>query len=170
MKKLCIISVVLILSINLYGQKTQSEKVADIRTWYKEVTSNIDNYSKTVVDYSEESTEGGEITFFKKAGDVVLFKVAYYGETGNMKFSFYFRNSELFFVFQETENYSVPIYVETDNRTITKEENRYYFYCNKMVKWLDNSKKSVLANVSVFKEKEEELLKDVDKLLKKSEE
>lgn len=170
MKKTIILFISLISITNLFAQRSQTEKIADIKTWYKELTSNINSYEKSMVDYPDESTEGGEITFYKKNGKIDLFKVAYYGETGNMKFSFYFRNNELFFVFQETENYSVPIYVETDDRKITKEENRYYFYCKKMIKWLDNDKKEVSVKSSNFKSKEEELLKDIDKLLKKSEE
>ncbi len=170
MKKISIIYVLCILSVSVFAQKTQSEKVADIKIWYSEVSSNINTYTKSTVDYSEESTEGGDITFYKRAGNIVLLKVAYYGESGNMKFSFYFRNSALFFVFQETENYSVPIYIETDDRKITKEDNRYYFYCNKMIKWLDKDKKEVFVKSSDYKEKEEELLKDVEKLLSKSKE
>ena len=166
MKKTIILFISLISITNLFAQRSQTEKIADIKTWYKELTSNINSYEKLTVDYPYEIIEGGgKITYYKKDGMIDLFEVAYYyGEIGKEKFSFYFRNNKLFFVFQVTENYGPPGCV-VDDRKIIKDENRYYFYCNKMIKWLDGDKKEVSVKSLSFKSKEEELLKDVDELL-----
>jgi hypothetical protein len=170
MKTICIFLILIGLNNSVFSQKTTEEKISEIRIWYAEINSGIEKLSKTIFDYPDESTEGGEIILYKNENKPVLLKVVYYGETGNMKYSFYFRNEELFFVFQEIEKYSVPIYVETNERDIVKEENRYYFYCNKMIKWIDSKKQTRTTDHPEFIQTETELLNDVKKLLKKTQE
>lgn len=74
MKTLLLILSVLVLNINLYSQRSEDEKISDIKQWYKEIMTNINSYEKRVVESMDESTEGGEITYYLKDDNVKLIK------------------------------------------------------------------------------------------------
>ena len=166
MKSLLLILFVTTLYLNLYSQRTETEKIADIKLWYKDVMSNIDTYEKKVIDDPDGSTEGGEITFYLTDGNAKLIKAIYYGEMGKITNNYYFRNNKLFFMFQVKEIYDAPIYVDSSGKG-TKEENRFYFYSDEMIRWLDKDKKEVEKTEPAFKENEESILEEANELLDK---
>jgi len=149
MKKTFFLIFTLTICFNVFSQKTENEKVADIRVWYKEVTDNLKSYEKTMVDAPDESTEGGMITYYKDEDDIRLIKEEYFGESGNVSYSYYFRNGSLFFMFKVQKRYDVPIYVD-DSGKGSIEENRFYFYSNEMIRWLDNNKEKVDKESGMF--------------------
>lgn len=166
MKTLLLILSVLVLNINLYSQRSEDEKNSDIKQWYKEIMTNINSYEKRVVESMDESTEGGEITYYLKDDNVKLIKAVYYGETGNSTYSYYFRNNKLFFMFQVKEIYDVPIYIDNSGKG-TKEENRFYFYGDELIRWLDNKKQGVDITKPIYLEKEKSIIEEAYKLFNK---
>jgi hypothetical protein len=155
--------------LNASAQKSESEKIKDIRTRYYEIMKNLDNYDKQMIEDNDQSAEGGIIYYYLKDQKVKLIKAEYYGESGNLKLSYYFNEDKLFFMFSERMSYDVPIYVD-DSGKGTLEENRYYFRDDIMIRWLDNEKKQVDKKVESYALKEAEIIKDAYNYLKMNKE
>jgi len=166
MKKALIIMILFMVALNLFSQKTENEKVADIRIWYKEITDNLNSYEKILMDAPDESTEGGLITFYKEGEEIRMIKEEYYGESGNVSYSYYFRNKRLFFMFKVQTTYDVPIYIDESGNG-TAEENRFYFYSNEMIRWLDKDKQKVDKNSGMFYKTSASVLNDAYALYEK---
>ena len=137
-----------------YLEPTKKEIIDDIKnkfnlinsyTWY--------NIEKKELSWS---SEWGELSIYKKDNKIKKIVAKYYWEMWNNLYELYFNdNWTIFFIYEKLEEYSEPMYINS-NPNINIKENRYYFYNNKLYMWLDNQKKEVDKNK--FKLKEAELL------------
>jgi hypothetical protein len=134
--------------------------VSDIRSKFKKVNTNLSNYKKVHKDMDDESTEGGELIAYYDNAKLYKIEAIYYGETYNRKFDYYLWAGRLFFIFEKVNKYDKPVYTE-NTKVIETEENRYYIYKNKIVKWIGPDKKEV--DKSKFESEGTELIKRLEK-------
>ncbi|WP_271769914.1 hypothetical protein [Aquimarina algiphila] len=144
--------------------KTEQEIISDIREKFGAINYNINSYKKVKKDLSGESTEGGELEGYFKNVELKKIITSYYGEMGKLIEEYYLWNDQLFFVFTQAYSYNMPMYME-DSKVIKINENRYYFYNDKLIRWLDSQKEKVIK--SNFAKKEIEILQKTKKLKEK---
>jgi hypothetical protein len=137
MKKLLVV----VASICLFGSEIGS--ISDIKEEFRDIESNIANFSKKSRLLDDLSTEGAKVTYYKdKNGNIVLIKVDIFGEMGKAERKYYFKDGKLFFLYEVDYRYTMPIYLpEFDMKKSKITYNRYYFFNNKMQQWIKNKKK-----------------------------
>jgi len=146
-------------SITSKDEITYDKKIENIRTNYKEINDNISNYEKIEQDIIDESTEWWQRILYKQTNwDDYLYrkiKETYYWEMWKTTYEFYFDNEwSLSFIFEQRTNYNAPMYVEEfDETQNTITENRYYFYEDNMIKWIDDKKNIVNTKDEKFTKK-----------------
>jgi len=142
-----------------------NKQISQIKLLYSQYNNEIIKYEKKEFDIVGESTEGGKLTVYYSTPKVVKKIIAiFYGETGKSITEYYVINEAPFFVFETNINYNNFIY-KKNKTTQTKIENRYYFYENNMIKWLDDKGKSINSNADVFKNQEKNILADYNRLI-----
>ncbi len=144
--------------------KTEEELISDIREKFGAINYNINSYTKVKKDVMEESTEGGELEGYFKNTELRKMITTYYGEMGKLIEEYYLWDDQLFFVFTHEHYYDKPMHME-GSKVSKINENRYYFYKDKLVRWLDPQKKKVAK--SKFTEKGTEILQKSKKLKEK---
>ena len=104
MKTLRKIAVLFILTnlIN-FGASDIEGKIAQIRKDFSS-TNAVKNYVIKEVEDSDQSTDSGVV---KKI------VAEYFGESGNNLTEYYIKNGKVYFIFDKTEKYSVPYYVDS---------------------------------------------------------
>lgn len=144
------------------------QQIQEIRAVYANVNENLANYKVTELE-NEDSTEGGTEKIYIHNNQFVKIVQEYFGEMGKRAMEYYFtEEGALRFVFEKITNYNSPIYITEptedgmeafDPEKSTVEENRYYFYNDKMIQWLLPT--GEIADYDQWKldEKQEELLK-----------
>lgn len=160
--------------INLYAD----ELIDNIKNEYKAVKGELPYFSVDSLNYPEKSTEGSNLKIYKNEKDEIrLLVLSIYGEMGQSKEEYYIKNDSLFFLFVEIQRYNVPFYVDSikakelncEPYSMEKTrffEHRYYFKEGKMLKWLDNTKKSISINSKAFMEKEISILNYYNEIYK----
>ncbi len=138
------------------------EKVSEIRKNYTDINKNLEYYNIQITPLYE-STEGGRaVDYVNDKGEIVKRIETYYGEMGRFVIEYYFYQGDIRFIFTVDINYNAHITSPDFNQfRYTINENRYYFYCNRMIKWLDQDKKAITPNSKKFSEREQELLNDM---------
>jgi len=139
----------------------EEEIISDIREKFEAVNYNINSYKKVKKDLMDESTEGGELEAYFKKEELKKIVASYYGEMGKLIKEYYFWDNDLFFVFTQEYSYDMPMYM--DGSKVDKiDENRYYVYNDKIIRWLDPNKEKV--GKSKFIQKETEILQNAKTL------
>ncbi|MCV9387146.1 hypothetical protein [Reichenbachiella ulvae] len=125
-----------LLSLSLLnGLSAQDQAILEIRKLYNETQINKDSYSRTTQNDFENSSEGGEITAFKDVNGIRLIETIYYGHLGKSENEYYFAEGQLYFAFVKNYRYNAPpTQPEYDHTKTTKEEYRYYFWNNNMIR------------------------------------
>lgn len=164
---------------------SEDPRVLEIRNLYNKIVEQKTSYTTSEVELWGYSAEGGGAIVYKnKQGEIVLIETEFYGELQRSYESFYFHKGKLIFVFQKLYKYNTHImmdqkavdemkkdYPEGDYEVFdpakTKTyENRFYFYDDKMIRWLDREKKMVDIKSAEFQEREAFYLKLANDLLK----
>lgn len=147
------------------------QQIQEIRDVYAKVNKNLSTYKVTEVA-NEGSTEGGTDKVYIHNNGIVKITQEYLGEMGKRNIEYYFtEKGDLRFVFDRTTHYNSPMYITEagegmeafDLKKSKFEENRYYFYNNKMIRWLLPTGEIADYDANVLKEKEQELLKESQK-------
>jgi len=134
------------------------------------------------IEGSPQSTEGGEITYYyhddgnELGSDLVLIIETAYWEMGKQTTSYYYNWYDLWFVYDEKHEYNAPIYMTNDviiddpsleafdpQKSIIK-ENRYYFFVENMIKWIDSEWDEIPTFVDYFTDKSKEIQKQANEL------
>jgi len=135
--------------------KNEEELVLDIRAKFADINNNIKSYEISKIDFYGRSSEGGELTGYFKNGDLMKMVLKLDGEGGKVREEYYLVDGKLFFVFTQNYLYNGNVFgAATKVQSVA--ENRYYFYNDKLFRWLDPQKQKV--NKAFFKQKESELL------------
>ncbi len=140
-----------------------ADKITEIRKNYTHINKNLADYKMLVDNNLEGSSEGGKANYYiDKQGDMVKRVESYYGENNQWFIEYYYHQGDLRFIFTVDTNYNSPIsFPNFDKLQSMVTTNHYYFYCNRLIKWLDKDKKSVTPNTQEFSNKEKELLGNV---------
>lgn len=154
-------------------------KIAQIRKDFVS-TNAMKNYVIKDVEDSEQSTDGGIVKYFSQNGIVKKIVVEHFGESWNSLTEYYIKNGKVYFIFDKTEKYNVPYYVDSkwykenelkngevfDKRKSKFSEQRYYFDENeKLIRYIGENKK-VVENEQKLKEIEKNMLKEYFRIKK----
>jgi len=133
-----------------------------IRAEFNKINSDTSKMRVIKEDVSGQSTEGGTATTFYENNDLRKLRVVFYGETGNSQTEYYFLNGQLFFCFEQNNHYNKPMY-EKNIKVDKREENRFYFNKQKLIRWVtDNGK---ITDKTSYPSKEREILGDLKAIL-----
>ena len=180
MKTLRKIAVLFILTnlIN-FGTSDIEGKIAQIRKDFSS-TNAVKNYVIKEVEDPDQSTDGGVVKYYLQDGVVKKIVAEYFGESGNNLTEYYIKNGKVYFIFDKTEKYNVPYYVDSkwykeneikngeifDKRKSKFFEKRYYFDENeKLIRYIDENKK-IVENGKKLREIEKDVLKEYFKIKK----
>ena len=170
-RKIAIIAV--LLSLIRFGNSNVESKIVQIRKDYKG-TNAIKNYIVKEIEDDEQSIEGGVIRYYSQNGIVKKIITEYFGETWRGATEYYIKNGKVYFIFNRTEKYNVPYYINADwyrendveigevfdSKKSEIFEKRYYFDENmKLIRYTDENKKNI-ENVQKLKEIEKEILNE----------
>jgi hypothetical protein len=144
-----------------FGQTIES-RIAEIRKEYYSINSS--KLKKDSIEISDETTEGGQVDFYRDASDNLRKIVAsYYGENGKLVNEYYISNGNLIFCFTQRFDYNQAITAEGTSKT-TVSEYRYYFGTNKkLIRIIDKDKKVIQDNPSLATQGNE-ILEEFQKL------
>jgi hypothetical protein len=166
MKKILIFSTLFCFASSFLYSQTEEELVNQIRKQFAQTNENSSQYKVVEVDLYDESTEGGKLKAFQDSGQTVLIQADYYGEMGHKSEQYYLCKEILYFAYWVEEQYDKPIF-EEDFKVLSKNENRYYFNNNKMIRWLDNTKTKQNKNTALYEISEKIVLNECQSLLEK---
>ncbi|MEM6523583.1 MAG: hypothetical protein AAGF85_06885 [Bacteroidota bacterium] len=142
----------------LNGLTAQNQEITEIRKLYNETQQNKNSYIRITQDDFENSSEGGQLTAYKDENGIRLIETVYYGHMGQSKHEFYYINDQLYFAFATKYDYNAPpTQPEYDNSKTTKEEYRYYFWNNKMIRCIKPEGTFMQANSDEFTEQQERI-------------
>ena len=160
-----ITTIFLLISVTVLGQV---EGITEIRKLYKETQDNKSTYRTLSGEDFEYSSEGGELKAFKDSDEVRLIEATYYGHMGKTEAEFYYKNGEPYFIFLKRMSYNRPVTeAGFDHNKTEVEESRYYFWNNKMIRWIRPSGAHVEAESPEFLETSKEIYEWAIELLRK---
>ena len=149
------------LTSSLVGAQDLDSKVKAIENKCAEIRSHLNTNDTKKIDIKNESTEGGQATAYYNKGELQLIEVEWFGETGRKSIDYYFNGVTLIFASKKEFTYNRPIYWDKkkakemddneihDPKKTRMEENSYYFEEKKLLRWLNNNKKSVPLDLEV---------------------
>ena len=165
--------IVVLVSLVSFGNVNVESKIAQIRKDYAS-TNAVKNYVIKEVEDSEQSTDGGIVKYFSQNGIVKKIVVEHFGESWNSLTEYYVKNGKVYFIFDKSEKYNVPYYVDSkwykenklkngevfDKRKSKFSEQRYYFDENeKLIRYIGENKK-IVENGQKLKEIEKDILNE----------
>lgn len=134
--------------VNLDDPKNE---ITEIRKLFKETQDNKSTYKKLTQDDFENASEGGQLTAYKNSTEIRLIEAAYYGHMGKFETEFYYLNNEVYFIHSKDFQYNMPPTESGyDQDKTTLEESRYYFWNNKMIRWITPDGKYVDSELAEF--------------------
>ena len=164
------------MSIALPGStQSQEEMIISIRNHFNYVETNLSTFEMTEDVIFEESTDGAAIIRYVDEGKLVKINIEYLGETGKLHRALYMDEGQLRFVFDQEFRYNVPYYIDDEqakemgldegfNPDKTKKfEHRYYFFHNKMIRWINPEGEYQTHNNAEWNEKQHYYLNELAK-------
>jgi hypothetical protein len=130
-------------------------QVRAIREEFNKINSDSAKLRVVKKDIMDESTEGGEIDKFYEGKTMRKAILLCYGETGKSSAEYYFLNNQLIFLYTRYTTYTKPFYIK-GYKIARIDENRYYFYNGKLIRWLGS--KGKLIDKSRYAAKGKEIL------------
>ena len=173
--------IVVLVSLVSFGNVNVESKIAQIRKDYAS-TNAIKNYIVKQIEDDEQSIEGGVIRYYFQNGIVKKIITEYFGETWRGTTEYYVKDGKVYFIFDKTEKYNVPYYVNADwykrdnmkvgevfdSRKSKISEKRYYFDENmKLIRYVGENKK-IVENVQKLKEIEKNVLDEYFRIKNKN--
>lgn len=145
---------------------TTKEKIVYIKEVYGGIKYTEKFYVKKDVDedYEDEVAALGAFVIYTNNGELVKIDIEAGDDGLFSNVEYYFKNGRLFFVFNDRSG-EVTSYNDDGFPNYKVEEDRYYFYDNKMIKWIDSTKESVSNHTPQFQETEEFYLSKAQELL-----
>ena len=144
----------------------------------KTTDANTGKYKAKTIDMPAQKDEGGSVTFYTDAGELVLTTDTAYTQSGTSSARYYFDDGDLVSVIQNEYTYNQPVYMTReramqdgekewhDDTKTTKKTNSYYFYNGRMVKWIDDKGDAISDNNKKYDLQQAILLKDAEKIKK----
>jgi hypothetical protein len=130
--------------------------IQHIRKEYTRINSDSSRWRKESKDIMGASTEGGEMVLYYNGKDLEKVVTNFYGETGRAHDEYYFQQGKLLFAYEVTKYYDRPM----SGKVVRTEADRYYFYNQKLIRWINPAGK--IADRKLYPEKEGEVRKDLE--------
>ncbi len=174
MKLTLIFFILLMTTLHLNAQT--EEMIEAIRKHYRYVETNINNFELVNDTTFEGSTDGATIRSYFDDGGLIKIRIEYLGETGKLHREFYIDEQQLLFVFDQEFHYNMPYYIDSeqaqemgfeegfDPAKTKKLQHRYYFYNNKMIRWINPAGEHQASENSEWLEKQKYYLGELAKL------
>jgi hypothetical protein len=135
------------------AETQHSPDISAIRQRYVAINRNLAKYKQVKKDLEGYSTEGGELIAYLDGEDIVKLVANFYGESGKAVEEYYYRESQLIFVYRKDSSYDKPL----SGRIVQVETQRFYFKNGRMVRWINEKGKNVIAGEEYSKKQEEYL-------------
>lgn len=161
------------------GRQTNAvtDRFDSIRSVVREMNA-VTNWAITTRQDLEESTEGGEVSFYSLNGRVQKMKARRYGETYQQVTEYYLSDGNLLFVLDTTFQYNRPMYYDStamkdagdteafdfDKSTVIIDS--VYFAEGKIVKRSTRQQGVPSKDTDYLRRNEKELLQEVAKLMR----
>lgn len=140
----------------------QSETdIQSIRQSYATINRKQARYRKVKKDLSGFSVEGGVLTAYFDGQNIVKMIATYYGEMGRTIEEFYYRDGKLIFVLRTELNYNRPL----SGKVVSRKLNRFYFTNDKLIRWIDESGKTMPSDSAEYQEHQKDNLDTSMKLI-----
>lgn len=144
----------------------------------KETDAGMARYTPKTVELPMQKDEGGSVTMYTDNGKLVLTTDTAYTLLGASSARYYFEDGDLAAVIQNEYVYNKPTYITReramedgenewfDERKTVKKTNSFYFYNNRMVKWINEKGVEVSDNNRKYELQQAILIKDAEKIKK----
>ena len=133
----------------------QSETdIQSIRQSYAAINRKQARYRKVKKELSGFSAEGGVLTAYFDGQNIVKMLATYYGEMGRTNEEFYYRDGKLIFVLRTELNYNRPL----SGKVVSRKVSRFYFHDDKLIRWIDESGKTMASDSAEYQEQEKDNL------------
>ena len=142
----------------------------------REIHQNLGAYKQKTLDYSGVTDQGGSISGYFDGGKLIMASVITLGETERGTDEYFFDGENLICVQKQRFIYNRPTYMTEeralkdgdstwydDKKTIMK-QSYFYFYEDRMVKWIDENKRSIPETDRKYEFRATTLLRDAEKL------
>jgi hypothetical protein len=137
--------------------------ISGIKRQYLEINSNLSKYIKIEKKILGKSTEGGIIVIYHEKSIIKKIVITLYGEMGKNISEYYYKDS-LVFVLRSEYLYDKPIYYK-GSHVVSIDENRYYFFNDTLIKWINKERRIINPNSLLFKDEERIVLKEAREVL-----
>ncbi len=145
------------------GRGSQTEaSIPSIRQRYAAINRSARKYEKVKKELSGFSLEGGELIAYFSGPQIVKITAAYFGESGRASEEYYYWNEKLIFVFRRDYTYDKPM----SGKVVSAKANRFYFDNDRLIRWIDQNRKTRSLGDGIYKPKQQELLETSNKFLK----
>jgi hypothetical protein len=139
--------------------QTETE-IQSIRQSYAAINRKQARYRKVKKELSGFSAEGGVLTAYFDGKNIVKMLATYYGEMGRTNEELYYREGRLIFVLRTELGYSRPL----SGKVVSTKLSRFYFNNDKLIRWIDESGKTMASDAAEYQEQEKDQL-DTSKTL-----
>jgi len=155
MRQLLISFLILMSFSGAYALRPQSETdIQSIRQSYTAINRKQARYRKVKKELSGFSAEGGVLTAYFDGQNIVKMLATYYGEMGRTNEEFYYRDGKLIFVLRTELNYNRPL----SGKVVSRKLSRFYFHDDKLIRWIDETGKTVPSDAAEYQEQEKDHL------------
>ncbi len=134
------------------GGPQTAAAIQSIRQQYAAINKRVSRYRKVKKELSGFSLEGGELIAYFDGPAIVKIVATHYGEGGRATEEYYYAKGKLIFVFRKDYRYDRPM----SGKVVATQENRFYFYNDGLVRWIDEMGKPVPPGMAEFPLKEDE--------------
>jgi hypothetical protein len=154
--------------------------ITEIRQQYRLIHQQLPKLKVSEFDAGLLATEGVEAKAFRDLkGELKLIRTISYGEMGKLLSEYYFQNKQLVFVLVIDQRYNAPMYLDEkaakelgiapfdSNKTVVTED-RYYFNQDRLIRWLDNKKRSIAPTQPAFVAQGKAILQASQQLVSKA--
>jgi hypothetical protein len=163
--KISLLALLLVIIGLYFHSRMTMKEVSFIDQIYSNDEASKQEYLTRTIPIKSKTTEGSqmEIYFDKTSGNTKIIAVSYAGETFQRTDKFYFEDENNFLLVEEYNQWDRPFSVDGRNQ-IKHEVNKFYFNKLKMIEWKNSQNQSVFPWSSNFKNKELEILNNLDYL------
>lgn len=135
---------------------TTPQDIGYMQSVVSEIQNNIQNYEMSSQKLLNKSTESGQQDNYYYKGKSILKNQLFFGETGKVEISFYFKNNKVFYINEKDTEYISPIYEDSSGKPkhintkefyIDDKQNLCIWYLNKKVQENDPETESLIKSI-----------------------
>ncbi len=178
MKNILIKLWIVIVSITLLNS-CREDDISGIIKYCNETNTKLSSYKSKTIDLAGLISQNGTLTgYFDKENNLTMVSISTFTDTGRNIASYYFENEKLICAINNEFKYNKPAYMTEelakkvgdsvwyDDSKTKQYISKYYFYNDKLVKWIDTDGKEVSSKHKKFDYQNAVMYQDGIKLVK----